>query len=112
MIRRGKTDGWLSAGPFEYHRWGVANGARFQNIGVKTIAGRGSSLTAVTERLVSENNPLLLIPRELILSKEAVQGLARSDAQLREVLDAVGDFSQVGPFETLCVGAKQCSRSD
>ena len=71
MIRRGKRDGWLhltaeALPPF----------LRFQNIRasgvqVASTADRGNALVA-TRPLHDPSEPLLVIPPDIILSKEAV----------------------------------------
>lgn len=39
--------------------------------------------------------PLLVVPKELIISRQNIELLAKSDRHLREVLEATGDFGRV-----------------
>jgi hypothetical protein len=39
--------------------------------------------------------PLLVVPKDLIVSRANIELVARSDRHLREVLEAVGDFGRV-----------------
>lgn len=95
MIRAGKYEGWLSLQPSA-----IPTLARFSQVktnGVKVVAteDKGLSLLA-TERLTELWNPLISVPNDLILSKESVFVHAKSDPHLRQVLEACGDFAQVG----------------
>jgi len=54
---------------------------------------RGSAIRLASSS--SEGKPLMLVPKDLIISKENVYLHAKSDKHLREVLEAVGDLGQV-----------------
>lgn len=45
-----------------------------------------------------ESEVLLRVPSDLVLSFDFVEEYSKSDRQLREVLEAVGDFGRVGLF--------------
>ncbi|KAI9845142.1 MAG: hypothetical protein M1837_005027 [Sclerophora amabilis] len=68
------------------------NGVKFAFSGDSEQA-RG--FAAVAERDLSwiDGEPLMIIPRDLILSSQAVEEHAKSDQNLREVLAAVGDLA-------------------
>lgn len=40
----------------------------------------------------------MVVPRELILSRENIDVFAKSDQHLKEVLDSLGDFGRVRDF--------------
>jgi hypothetical protein len=40
------------------------------------------------------------VPADLVLSKETVHLCAKADLHLKEILDAVGDFAEVGSFKS------------
>lgn len=48
----------------------------------------------------SSREPLLVVPKELIISRANIELLARSDRHLREVLEAIGDFGRVREIHT------------
>lgn len=100
MIRRGKTDGWLHLPSFALESWSIMNNVQFDGVAVETIPGaeaKGLALLSKSEKLVSER-PLITIPRDLVLSREAVQLHAKADLHLREILEAVPDLSLVSSF--------------
>jgi hypothetical protein len=39
--------------------------------------------------------PLLVVPKDLIISRENIELLAKADRHLRELLEALGDFGRV-----------------
>lgn len=55
---------------------------------------KGGGLFATADHAASD--VLLSVPSDLVLSKEQVEQCAKTDARLKEVLDAVGAFGQVG----------------
>ena len=76
------------------------NGVAFQNLSsTESEADKGNAIVATEEKSSRETDScpqvLLQIPRELVLSLEAVQDYSKSDRDLREVLEAVGDFGRV-----------------
>ena len=75
--------------------WAELNRVRFNGVAVSTMSnGKGSGLVATAE--ISEPDEILMtIPQALILSLENVWIFAKSDRHLREVLEAVGEYSRV-----------------
>lgn len=83
--------------------WAQFNGVTFNNICVaenvtsKDGVDKGSGLLATGFSESSASMEVLLtIPSDLVLSKEAVHLCAKADLDLKEILDAVGDFAEVG----------------
>ena len=75
----------------------------FNGISVRAIPSRGTGL-AVTAS-VAEKAPLMLVPKDLILSMEQVWIHAKADRHLREVLEAMGDYARVKhPAFCCCFG--------
>lgn len=100
MIRRGKAYGWLHLPSSALESWSIMNNVQFDGVAVETILGaeaKGLALVSKSETLDPER-PLITIPRDLVLSREAVQLHAKADLHLREVLEAVPDLSLVGSF--------------
>ena len=98
MIRRGRAQGWLKLPIEALAPWARFNGVRSNGISTGLIAGqeaRGSAIRSTTT-LTQEHNPIMTVPRSLIVSKENVYLHAKSDKHLREVLAAVGESGQVG----------------
>lgn len=84
--------------------WSTLNGANLFNAAIAPkIVGRdgidhGAGLVA-TRSVRSEDatdREFLSVPADLILSKERVEQLSKTDPFLREVLAAVGELAQVG----------------
>jgi hypothetical protein len=86
-------------------QWADLNGATFHSVKPSPISGRGSGLIATCDLDGDDEEqvPLLTVPRELVLSKEAVELLAKSDRDLRALLEALGDFVQVSLERTVQV---------
>ena len=78
----------------ELSQWADLNGATFHNIAPATAGqNRGSGLIATQDlNSNSQNGPLMIVPRDLVLSKETVELLSKSDKDLRSLLEALGDF--------------------
>ena len=85
--------------------WMKLNGITMKNVAVEKVSvgesgtekGNAIVATADTEYL-SDDSPtqiLLHIPRDLVLSLEAVQDYSKSDHDLREVLESLGEFGRV-----------------
>jgi hypothetical protein len=92
----------------QLHPWAQFNGVTFNNVAVapnivgKDGVDKGAGLVATID--FSENGAaqdiLLAIPADLVLSREAVILCAKADSQLKEILDAVGEFAEVGFCKT------------
>ncbi|KAJ6109179.1 hypothetical protein N7486_001413 [Penicillium sp. IBT 16267x] len=78
---------------------GIAtNGVAVQRLGsAESETDKGNAILATADH--SNNDPddqqiLLQVPRDLVLSLESVHDYSKSDRDLREVLEAVGDFGR------------------
>jgi hypothetical protein len=98
MLRRGKSQGWLSLPPEAFNPWAQLNGVRFHEVKPGHVAGRGSALLATKTITNSAEGAecLLTVPRDLILSQEQVLVQAKVDRDFRELLESLGDFGRVG----------------
>lgn len=99
--------------------WAQLNGIDFHGVGIERLVDHGidKGSAVVARRELSrkeENERLMLVPKDLILSLEAVGNYAKSDKHLREVLEAVGDSARVRGPSSSCVapsrddGAEGC----
>lgn len=70
------------------------NHIELHGISVQDVPDKGSGL-AVTAQLDKESSLLALVPKDLILSIKNIWVLAKADRQLREVLEAMGDYARV-----------------
>lgn len=98
MIRRGRKEGWLREPITALPRWAAFHGVKFNGVKVGPLSGydyRGSTVIADRKLEAGKVEPLLVVPKDLIISLSNIDLLARSDRHLREVLDAVGDFGRV-----------------
>jgi hypothetical protein len=102
MIRRGRSEGWLKRPTSALPAWAEFNGVVFHGIKIGPMPGfeeRGSTAIAIRDLTGSMEHPLLVVPRDLIISRQNVDLWAKADLQLKEVLEAAGDFGRVsGPF--------------
>ncbi|KAF4538639.1 Set domain-containing protein [Lasiodiplodia theobromae] len=97
LIARGRSEGWLRVPVSALRVWADLNDVTFNAISVGPLPGfelRGS--TVIADGALSSGNaePLMIIPRDLVLSLEAVRMHAKSDQHLRELLDALADFGR------------------
>jgi hypothetical protein len=98
MIRTGRTKGWLKAPIDTLPTWATFHGVTFNGIKVGPLPGfenRGSTVIADRGLEGGKVEPLLVVPKELIISRQNIELLAKTDHQLREVLAATGDFGRV-----------------
>jgi len=94
MIRRGRVEGWLREPVEGLPTWATFRGVQFNGIKVGPLPGfehYGSTVIADRD-LTSGQAPLIMVPKELILSRGNVELMAKSDHHLRELLHALGDF--------------------
>lgn len=97
MIRTGRTEGWLKQPIETLPTWATFHGVSFKGIKVGPLPGfedRGSTVIADRELEGGKVEPLLVVPKELIISRQNIELLAKSDHHLREILDATGDFGR------------------
>ncbi|KAI4940008.1 uncharacterized protein J4E92_001296 [Alternaria infectoria] len=95
MIRRGRTQGWLKESIDVLPTWATFNGVKFNGVKVGPLPGyedRGSTVIAEEKLQGGEAEPLLVVPKELIISRQNIELIAKSDHHLRELLEALGDF--------------------
>jgi hypothetical protein len=98
MIRAGRINGWLKQPIDTLPTWATFHGVSFNGIKVGPLPGfedRGSTVIADRELQGGNVEPLLVVPNELIISRQNVELLAKSDRHLRELLDATEDFGRV-----------------
>jgi hypothetical protein len=80
----------------ELEKWAVLNEVSFNGVTCAQAGeDRGSGLIATRDLKGGEEAPLLVVPRDLVLSLETVRVAAKSDKDLRALLDALGEFVQV-----------------
>ena len=98
MIQRGRKEGWLKEPIDALPRWAKFHGVEFNGVKVGPLPGfeeRGSTVIADRKLEGGKVEPLLVVPKDLIISRLNIELLARSDRHLREVLEAIGDFGRV-----------------
>lgn len=98
IIARGRAEGWLKLPVSALPPWGELNDVTFNGISVGLLPGfeqRGSTVIAARDLSAGDAEPLMIIPRDLVLSQEAVRVHAKSDQHLRQVLDALAEFGRV-----------------
>lgn len=96
MIRRGREQGWLVNDVKTLRTWAQINGASLDGISFGVTENHGTGVLADRDLKGGVEGPLMVVPRDLILSRERVELQAKSDRWLREVLDALGEFGRVG----------------
>lgn len=98
MIRTGRAEGWLKQPIETLPKWAAFHGVSFNGIKVGPLPGledRGSTVIADRELEGGKVEPLLVVPKELIISRQNIELIAKSDHHLRELLEATGDFGRV-----------------
>lgn len=111
MIRRARQSGHLTLPITSLQPWAQFNGISFNGITCTSIPNSGSGIVATRDLRSASNEdgasnedvnseaPLMIIPKELVLSLERVRMLALADRDLNEVLEAVGGFGRVSCFQ-------------
>jgi len=99
MIRDGKEQGWLRLSIETLQSWALFNDVSFNGVAVGLQKGRedrGSTVIA-RQKLTADaaNVPLMTVPKDLILSMERVREHEKYDRDLREVMEALGEFGRV-----------------
>lgn len=98
MIRRGRDEGWLKLPLSALDSYASFNAMNFCKLRFISIDNKGSALVAsCAVGQGHEDGPLLVVPKDLMLTRDHVQLHSRSDRHLREVLDAIGDLGKVDP---------------
>ncbi|OAL44570.1 SET domain-containing protein [Pyrenochaeta sp. DS3sAY3a] len=97
MIKRGRTEGWLKQPIEALPRWATFHGVAFNGVKVGPLPGfedRGSTVIAQHDLGDGIVEPLLVIPKELIISRQNIELFAKSDRQLHELLESLEDFGR------------------
>ena len=98
MLKRGRVEGWLTRPINALPRWASFHGVTFNKVEIGPLPGfedRGSTVIAKSELEGGKVEPLLVVPKELIISRRNIEIHAKSDRHLREILEAIGDFGRV-----------------
>ncbi|KAL1655463.1 hypothetical protein SLS61_001927 [Didymella pomorum] len=106
MIRAGRANGWLKQPIDTLPTWATFHGVSFNGIKIGPLPGfedRGSTVIADRGLEGGKVEPLLAVPKELIISRQNIELFAKADRHLREVLEATGDF---GRATICCPGMK------
>ncbi|KAF1945893.1 SET domain-containing protein [Clathrospora elynae] len=97
MIRRGRAEGWLKHPIDVLPTWAAFHGVEFNGVKIGPLPGyedRGS--TVIADRTLAGGNvePLIFVPKDLIISRHNIDLVAKSDHHLREIIEAIGDFGR------------------
>lgn len=98
MIRRGRSEGWLKQPIEALPTWASFHGVKFNKVKIGPLPGyeqRGSTVIAEHPLHGSNVEPLLVVPKELIISHQNIDLVAKSDHHLYHLLEALGDFGRV-----------------
>ena len=99
MIRRGRAEGWLKLPLSALPTWSAFNDISYRRVKIASRPGyeeRGSTVIVETQPEESEDDPLITVPRAMVLSLESVHDHAKFDQDFREVLAAIDEFGRVG----------------
>jgi hypothetical protein len=84
--------------------WALLNDVEFKSAEVRSIEGKGFGLVATTDIPGSDNSStaaVIRIPRDLVLSAEAVEAYAKVDQNFRQLLEVAGhQVSVIGATES------------
>lgn len=76
--------------------WAGLNGIQFKGVAIEEGPhGRGYGVFAREDIISSSETPLITVPKDLVLSVEAVQAEARYNKCLRELLEAAPELATV-----------------
>ena len=79
--------------------WTKLSGIEFYGVLIEHLTDhgidKGSAIVATQNSSGKGDEQLMIVPKDMILSLEAVEQYAKSDKHLREVLDAVGHYARV-----------------
>lgn len=98
MIRRGRQEGWLKQPIDALPSWATFHGVKLNGVKIGPLPGfeeRGSTVIADHVLHGGKVDPLLVVPKDLIISRANIELLAKSDRHLRQILEANGDFGRV-----------------
>jgi len=97
MIKSGRAEGWLRRPVDTLPTWANFHGVAFNHVSIGPLPGfegRGSAVIADGELIGGKAEPLLVVPKELIVSRQNIDLFAKSDHHLRELLESLGDFGR------------------
>ncbi|KAF2710208.1 SET domain-containing protein [Pleomassaria siparia CBS 279.74] len=97
MFKRGREEGWLKRPIDTLPIWAQFHGVKFHGIEIGVMKGledRGSTVIAAHDLAGGGEGPLIFVPKELIISRQNIELMAKADQHLRQVLDAIGDFGR------------------
>lgn len=98
MLKRGREEGWLRQPITALPTWAQYYGVASNGVEIRALPGfeeRGSTVIAKHELGGVDVDPLLVVPKDLIISRRNVELYAKSDRHLRELFEAIGDFGRV-----------------
>ena len=98
MFKRGRAEGWLRQPIEDLPVWAKFNGVKFNGIKIGPMPGledRGSTVIAARDLKGGDEDHLMIVPRDLIISRQNIDIIANADHHLKAVLDATGDFGRV-----------------
>lgn len=83
--------------------WAALNDVELRGIEISTAIitedgiNKGGGILSTASH--DAEDTVLSVPRDLVLSKEAVLQCAKTDQHLRDLVETLSDFIQVGPFK-------------
>jgi hypothetical protein len=98
MFKKGRAEGWLRQPIEDLQVWAKFNGVKFNSIKIGPMPGfedRGSTVIATRDLKGGEEDSLMIVPKDLIISRQNIDIIAKADHHLKQVLDATGDFGRV-----------------
>jgi hypothetical protein len=98
MFRRGRQEGWLKEPIEALPTWATFHGVKFNSVKVGPLPGfeeRGSTVIAAHKLQGTDAEPLVVVPKDLIISRANIDLFAKADRHLQQVLDAIGEFGRV-----------------
>jgi hypothetical protein len=98
MIKRGRQEGWLKEPIASLPTWATFHGVKFNSVKIGPLPGfedRGSTVIASRRLQGGSVEPLLVVPKDLIISRASIELFAKSDRHLQDVLEAIGEFGRV-----------------
>jgi hypothetical protein len=98
MIRRGRQEGWLKEPIEALPTWAAFHGVKFNSVKIGPLPefeDRGSTVIATGTLRGTGTEPLLVVPKDLIISRANIDLFAKVDRHLQQVLDVIGDFGRV-----------------
>lgn len=98
MIRRGRQQGWLTLPRSNQALWADQHGVKFDGVRLGQVPGQenqGFAVIATRDIPTEHEAPLIVVPRDLVLSRQRCLEFCNTDQHLRSVFAALGDFVEV-----------------